>query len=50
MAGVQEKANKVKLQCPKISSPLQISWCKIVNTRQVFATKFEAVIETIILN
>ena len=34
---------------PKLATPLQISWCKSVNTRQIFA-KCETFIETIILN
>jgi len=34
---------------PKLATPLQISWCKIVNTGQIF-TKCETFMETIILN
>jgi len=33
---------------PKLATPLQISWCKIVNTWQIF-TKYETFMETIIL-
>ena len=33
---------------PKLATPLEISWCKIVNTRQIFK-KCETFIQTIIL-
>jgi len=36
--------------CPKIATPLEIGWCKIVNTWQIFFTKYETFMETIILN
>jgi len=46
--------NQWSLDCyihhvPKLATPLQISWCKIVNTWQIF-TKCETFTETIILN
>jgi len=34
---------------PKLATPLQISWCKSVNTWQIY-TKCETFMETIILN
>jgi len=34
---------------PKLVTPLQISCCKIVNTRQIFFTKCKTFMETIIL-
>jgi len=34
---------------PKLATLLQISWCKIINTWQIF-TKCKTLVETIILN
>jgi len=34
---------------PKLATLLQISWCKIVNTGQIF-TKCKTLVKTIILN
>jgi len=46
---IQKNHKTIVHRVPKLATPLQISWCKIVNTWQIF-TKCETFMETIILN